>query len=309
MLNRERVPQGARKAPVVHRGRPGPLGKPAPQPQQGNTPIKLVVRCLPPLLTQDAFYEQTSDLANPETVLERYYVPGKVPSIKSKLPVYSRCYILFRREALARKFLLKYSKVPFSDETESLLPSIGRALYQSMPGTARRVPGKALLRDSAMFRAFGDFSATQEPSANFLDHFRQTDLRARRKAARSSVPGDKKKRTRPRKVKPRAQGEPTEPADRPKPPHKPATARKKHPKAPKAAAAGASSLAKPETQAHKPQKPRPKAKPRPGPKPASRPKQKPKHAPGPATGHTAKPAEPTPRTAQKLKILKRDEQN
>lgn len=65
---------------------------------------KLVIRHLPPQMTQEEFMEMAKNWINEETCEYYYYVQGRIPSKPAKLPIPSRMYASFHTPDFLRDF-------------------------------------------------------------------------------------------------------------------------------------------------------------------------------------------------------------
>ncbi|KAK9471154.1 Smg-4/UPF3 family-domain-containing protein, partial [Dipodascopsis tothii] len=78
-------------------GRPDGRGERDRAPRRPpDEPLKVVVRHLPPLLSETEFAAAVAEWTPDEAVEYKYYVAGKIPKNRAKPPVDSRAYIKFR---------------------------------------------------------------------------------------------------------------------------------------------------------------------------------------------------------------------
>lgn len=71
-------------------------------------PIKIVIRLLPPNLTESEFWQTFNRFAEPDFLLDvndQYFVTGHYSDRPFELPRYSRAYVLFRQRSSLEKFL------------------------------------------------------------------------------------------------------------------------------------------------------------------------------------------------------------
>lgn len=108
---------------------------------------KLVIRHLPPQLTQDEFMEMAGNWINKETCEYYYYVQGRIPSKPAKLPIPSRMYASFHTTEFLRAFFRQFK--------QNIAPKLS---YQSGNGVSavtispmvEYAPCQGKLRDSSL---------------------------------------------------------------------------------------------------------------------------------------------------------------
>lgn len=104
--------------------------------------LKLNLRLLPPTLTKDQFMEQLHNhttLLKDGSIIDSYYVEGCYPTKPYEKPTYSRAYLLFKNQVLLDQFMKEIHGKSFIElETnDSLIPAIGKSLYNKMPTSGR----------------------------------------------------------------------------------------------------------------------------------------------------------------------------
>ncbi|KAA8916676.1 hypothetical protein TRICI_001174 [Trichomonascus ciferrii] len=72
---------------------------------------KLVVRHLPPQMTQEEFMEMAKNCINEGTCEYYYYVRGRIPSKPAKLPIPSRMYASFHTPEYLRAFFREFKQI------------------------------------------------------------------------------------------------------------------------------------------------------------------------------------------------------
>lgn len=113
--------------------------------------VKLVLRLLPPDLSQDQFLEtikpevgEFSDCG----VLEWYYVRGHYPQKLSTRPVYSRCYLIFESTESLAEFTKKVQPIKFVDDKDNatnVMTRVSTYVKRFVPNTVGPSPVSAAL--------------------------------------------------------------------------------------------------------------------------------------------------------------------
>lgn len=94
---------------------------------------KLVIRLLPPTLTQTEFFNQLRQLILLNYLQQSYYVQGKLPVNPYETPVYSRCYLFFKNRTTATDFVRQVKDQPFKDANDdAMVPQISNSLFKKM---------------------------------------------------------------------------------------------------------------------------------------------------------------------------------
>ncbi|WLF78492.1 hypothetical protein PVL30_002232 [Lodderomyces elongisporus] len=96
--------------------------------------FKLVVRLLPPALSESDFLTQLEGLypQKENKIVRHYYVKGSYPQKPFELPVYSRAYVSFKNVADMNEFTGLVRDKSFHDEKDSTIPIIEKSLFQKM---------------------------------------------------------------------------------------------------------------------------------------------------------------------------------
>lgn len=126
--------------------------------------VKLVLRLLPPNLSQDQFL----DTIRPEVgelsdcgVLEWYYVRGHYSQNLTTRPVYSRCYLIFEGPDPLQRFAKKVQPVKFVDDKDNstsvairVSPYVKRFVPSDVGSTRSASALEGTIAEDALFQTF-----------------------------------------------------------------------------------------------------------------------------------------------------------
>lgn len=184
--------------------------------------VRLVIRLLPPGLTQEQFEAQITQYTTQwHLVNNYYYVAGAYPEKPYELPTYSRAYFVVPGADTATKLQAELHAKAFSDGelNGASVPSIGKALYENKEYAA--VP-RAILKERKKKKTIEQLAQFQR-FVEFLDG--KTESYLFRTPKKPKKPKAKNKKT-----DPKAKNEGTE---KPKDTKEPAKKPKKQSKKPK----------------------------------------------------------------------------
>ncbi|SCU78809.1 LANO_0A04082g1_1 [Lachancea nothofagi CBS 11611] len=183
---------------------------------------KLVVRLLPPNLTDKQFFDavdiEIGSKSGPEAgsefltqnVESRYYVQGHFSRKPFKLPTYSRAYLTFHEPGKLQEFARKIGNLRFTDDNDnSMIPTIAMSPYVKklrvedskgvrntktlLEGTIEKdktfqtfIKSLALLKENRQEYEYADLSVIQ-PLQKALDLKREEEARIKNQGERAIV--------------------------------------------------------------------------------------------------------------------------
>lgn len=135
-------------------------------------PAKVVVRLLPPEITEEEFRASIPELQMESCKWLRFHC-GKRSKSDKKPSVNSRCYLQMRTQANADEFIASYHGHQFVDSQGEPFRAVACiAPYQKVPRKTQKDPREGTLDDDTVFKAFLDelsvkkeFEAPPDPKA------------------------------------------------------------------------------------------------------------------------------------------------